>query len=201
MTDRWDNQSAILGKNNSNNGISTSAVTANADGSILERLESIASLAATVTSLGALGTQVSRAAAEIFDGTTTPLFTVAGGRVIVTLVTMQNSVAACDATADNVQIIANPTTGTSTPMCAVLDVADDEINTLYGITGTPADAMVQSGAANSGMVPTQAVSQVIDVGTIDLSSSGDSGAGGTDVQTSVDLWYFPLDTGATVVTA
>jgi hypothetical protein len=148
-----------------------------------------------------LGKRVQRAAADIFDGTTTSLFTVGGGRVLITALTMQNSVAACDATANNVKLVANPTTGTSTDMCAVLDVASDEINTLYGITGTPADALVQSGAANSGMVPNQAISQVIDVGTIDLSSSGDSGSGGTDVQTSVDLWYIPLDDGATVVTA
>ncbi len=40
---------------------------------------------------------------------------------------------------------------------------------------------------------------ILDVGTIDLSSAGDSGAGGSDVQTSVLLWYFPLDDGAAVV--
>jgi hypothetical protein len=148
-----------------------------------------------------LGIRVQRAAADIFDGTTTSLFTIAGGRVLVTCITLQGSVAACDATANNVKLVANPTTGTSTDMCAVLDVASDEQNTLYSITGTPADALVQSGAANSGMVPNQAVAQIIDVGTIDLSSSGDSGSGGTDAQHSVDLWYFPLDDGATVVTA
>ncbi len=148
-----------------------------------------------------LGTRVQRAAADIFDGTTTSLFTIGTGRVLVTLITMQNSIAACDATANNVKLVANPTTGTSTDMCAVLDVASDEINTLYGITGTPADALVQSGAANSGMVPTQAIGQIIDAGTIDLSSSGDSGAGAADTQTSVDLWYVPIDDGATVVTA
>ena len=121
--------------------------------------------------------------------------------MLVTCITLQGSVAACDATANAVKLIANPTTGTSSDMCATLDVADDEQNTLYGITGTPADALVQSGAANSGMVPNQAVAQIIDVGTIDLSSGGDSGAAGTDAQHSVDLWYFPLDDGATVVTA
>ena len=148
-----------------------------------------------------LGKRVKRSAADIFDGTTTSLFTISGGRILVTLITMQNSIAACDATANDVKLVANPTAGTSTDMCAVLDVADDEQYTLYGITGTPADALVQSGAANSGMVPAQAIGQIIDIGTIDLSSSGDSGAGGTDVQTSVDLWYIPIDDGVDVVVA
>jgi len=150
----------------------------------------------------ALGTQVSRAAADIFDGTTTSLFTVAGGRVLISHLSIQNSVAAADATANAVKFVMNPTTGTSTDLCATLDVADDEINTMYTITGTLGDALIQSGAANSGAVGAGMASQVIvDVGTIDLSSAGDSGAGGSDVQTSVELWYFPLDDGATVVTA
>lgn len=149
-----------------------------------------------------LGTQVSRAAADIFDGTTTSLFTIGTGRVLITHFSMQNSIAACDSTANAVKIVMNPTTGTDTDMCATLDVADDHINCLYTITGTFGDAMIQSGAATDGAVGAGMACQVIcDVGTIDIQSAGDSGSGGTDVQTSVELWYFPLDDGATVVTA
>ncbi len=148
-----------------------------------------------------LGTQVSRAAAEIFDGTTTSLFTIATGRVMVTHLSMQNSVAAADSTANAVKVIMNPSTGTSTDLCATLDVANDEIITLYSISGTFATALIQSGAANSGAVISMTTPVILDVGTIDLSSAGDSGAGATDVQTSVELWYFPIDDGATVVTA
>ncbi len=149
-----------------------------------------------------LGTQVARGAADIFDGTTTSLFTIAGGRVLITHLSMQNSIAAADATANAVKFVMNPTVGDDTDMCATLDVADDTINCMYTITGTFGDALVQSGAATDGAVGAGMASQVIlDAGTIDLSSAGDSGAGGSDVQTSVELWYFPLDAGATVVTA
>jgi len=149
-----------------------------------------------------LGIRVQRAAADIFDGSTTALFTISGGRILITHLSMQNSVAAADDTANEVKLVMNPTTGTDSDLCAVLDVADDHINCMYTITGTVGDALVQSGAATDGAVTTGMASQIIcDVGTIDLSSSGDSGTGGTDCQTSVDLWYFPLDDGAKVVTA
>lgn len=148
-----------------------------------------------------LGTRVTRAAADIFDSTTTNLFTVAGGRVLITHLSMQNSIGACDATANNVKLVMNPTQGTDTDLCTTLDVADDEQYTLYSITGEFGDALVQSGAANSGAVQSMQNPIICAPGTIDLSSSGDSGSGGADVQTSVELWYFPLDDGATVVGA
>ncbi len=149
-----------------------------------------------------LGTQVARAAADIFDGSTTSLFTIAGGRVLITHLSMQNSIAAADGTANSVKFVMNPTVGDDTDICASLDVADDQINCMYTITSTLGNALIQSGAATSGAVGAGMASQVIlAVGTIDLSSSGDSGTGATDCQTSVELWYFPLDAGATVVTA
>ena len=148
-----------------------------------------------------LGTRVTRAAADIFDGTTTNLFTIAGGRVLITHLSMENSIAACDATANAVKLVMNPTNGTDTDLCTTLDVADDEQYTLYSITGEFGDALVQSGAANSGAVQSMQNPIICAPGTIDLNSAGDSGSGATDVQTSVELWYFPLDDGATVVGA
>lgn len=141
-----------------------------------------------------LGEIVRKLAADLFDGTTTDIFTVSGGRVQITSLMITVEDAALDATADNVKWVANPTTGTSVDLCAVLDVASLEQGTLFSITGTLADALVGTSAgavgAMTGMV-------IVNTGSIDLSSSGDSNDGNSALQ-SVVLTYVPLDEGARV---
>lgn len=154
------------------------------------------SLTPTSGASAAKGLRVQRAAADIFDGTSTSLFTVSGGRVAVTTLTMEVSGAAVDATASATKFVANPTTGTSVDMCATLDVTGDELGSLYSITGVLATALA-GGVA--GAVADMISPVVVNAGTIDLSSAADAGTGGALV--SVDIWYIALDDGATVVTA
>ena len=52
-----------------------------------------------------LGNKVTRAAADIFDGTQTALFTVSGGRVLVTQLTTEVSTAALDNAASNTSFV------------------------------------------------------------------------------------------------
>lgn len=65
-----------------------------------------------------LGKRVSAAAADLLDGTTSNVFTVAGGRVLVTALYGVVSVAAVDAAANTLKFQANPTTGTASDMSA-----------------------------------------------------------------------------------
>lgn len=144
-----------------------------------------------------IGKQISRTARDLFDGSTTISFTVSGGRVWITGLVIEVVDAALDATADAVKWTANPTTGSSVDLCATLDVASDQQGTLYSITGILTDALVGTTAgAVGGMVQMVQINE----GTIDLVSGGDSNNGNSALQ-SVDLWYVPIDPGATVVTA
>ena len=148
----------------------------------------------STTSGDSLGIQVSKQAADLFDGTTTNIFTVSGD-VWITGLSIKVEDAALDATADAVKWTANPTTGSSVDLCATLDVASDEQGTIYSITGILTDALVGTTAgAVAGMTQIVRVS----AGSIDLVSAGDSNNGNTALQT-VDLWYLPIDGGATVV--
>ena len=142
-----------------------------------------------------IGTPVSRTAQDLYDGSTTNAFTVSGGRVWLTGLVVEVVDAALDGTADAVKWTANPTTGSSVDLCATLDVVSDEQGTLYSITGVLTDALVGTTAgAVGGMVQMVQINE----GTIDLVSAGDSNDGNTALQT-VDLWYIPIDAGATVV--
>lgn len=143
---------------------------------------------------GFLGTKVTKTAADILDSVQNAMFTVAGGRVLVTHLELEVTVAAIDAGANNTQILTNPTVGTDAPMCAVKDVDADELGTVYTITGKPGDAM--AGGSGGGAPGMDVKGFVVPEGTIDLKSAADGGVGGALIK--AELWYIPLDSGATV---
>ena len=157
-----------------------------------------ASIYNAVTGIGVvanahLGVKVTRAAADIFNGSQTALFTIATGKVLITSISIEVTTAAIDAGASNTKIVTNPTVGTDADMCAVLDINADEQGTIYSITGEPATALTggSGGGANAMISPWIAAE-----GTIDLSSAADVGTGGA--LGYCEIWYIPLDAGATV---
>lgn len=142
-----------------------------------------------------LGTKVTFAAADVLDGVQNALFTVSGGRVLITHLEGEVTVAAVDVGANNTQFLTNPTVGTDQAMCAVLDINGDELGTIYTITGEPATAMQGgSGGGAPGMVTK---GFVVPEGTITIKSAADGGVGGALFAS--ECWYMPLDAGATVV--
>jgi len=149
---------------------------------------------ADFTAKAGLGIRVTRAAADIFTGGTVALFTVAGGAVLVTHLRATTSVAAMAAGASNTQFRTNPTVGTDAVMCAVLDIASDEIGTVYSITGEPGTAMT---GGSGGGAPAMIAPFIVPAGTIDVVSAADSGLDGA--LGACELWYKPLVAGATVV--
>ena len=144
-----------------------------------------------------LGTKVTKSEADILDGTQQTLFTVSGGRVFVTHIELEVTTAAVDAGANNTQIVTDPTVGTDAPMCAVLDVDGNEAGTIYSITGKPGDAMV--GGSGGGAPGMEIKGFVVPEGGIDLLSAADGGVGGALIK--AELWYIPLDNGASVASA
>lgn len=138
------------------------------------------------------GEKVERATAALPQTTAEALFTVAGGRVLVTGIVGEVTTV-IQTQANNTKLTANPTTGTSVDLCAVLNISADEVGALYSITGTLTDALA-GGVA--GAVALQDRPVVVPAGTIDLDcAASNTGA----VKWTVT--YVPLDDGASVVAA
>lgn len=139
-----------------------------------------------------LGTKVDRATAALPQTTAHALFTVSTGRILLTSIVGQVTTAIQNQ-ANNTKLVANPTTGTSVDICAVLSIANDEAGCLYGITGLFTDALVGSNAGAT-VIPRNQI--VIPVGTIDL----DCAASNTG-SVKWSITYVPLDDGASVAAA
>lgn len=139
-----------------------------------------------------VGEVVNKGATTLPQTTATAQFTIAGGRVLVTAIVGEVTTI-IQAQLNNVKLVANPTTGTSVDMCAILDITGDEVGCLYGITGTPADALV---GTDAGLTVGLKSGLVLNIGTIDLDCSA-SNTG----ETKWTLHYIPIDIGATIVAA
>lgn len=140
------------------------------------------------------GVSVSRATAGTgLAGATASLFTVTGGRVLLTGIVGEVTTQ-IGATPTNAKLISTPTTGTAVDLCAALAVAGKEVGTLLGITGIFADALVGANAGAT-VMPQRAV--VVPIGNIGLNTSANAGGGSI----KWTLTYAPLDTGAVVAAA
>jgi len=132
---------------------------------------------------------IEKSAAVLPASTQTPYFTV-NGRVLITQIVGEVTTV-FDGTANNIKLIANPTTLADVDLCTALSVTSDAEGTMYTITGTLSDAMV---ATTSGAVAAQASAVIVAEGTIDL----DTDATDTTGSTKWTVHYIPLDLGSTV---
>jgi hypothetical protein len=137
------------------------------------------------------GIVVTKASASLPQSTASAIFNVTGGKVLITSIVgevttqIQNQ-------ANDTKLVANPSTGTSVDMCAVLDIADDEVGALYSITGTVGDALA---GGSAGTVADMTTALVVNTGSIDLNCAA-SNTG----EIKWVLTYIPLDSGAAVAT-
>lgn len=196
-----DSTSNILGANDSNNDYDSSSVAPNKDGSVLERLEQIDQyVSGGSVSFGAnpfLGTRVATATpTDIFDGTSDKaLFTVSGGKVLLTCIWVEVSGAAVDGTNSNLTFSTNPTVGTDLTLSTNLDIISDEVGSIYSISAIgSATTGGSGGGANTLSAPI-----IIDVGTICIDTSADAGTGGA--LGSAVMYYWPIESGASVAAA
>lgn len=124
--------------------------------------------------------------------TTVPIYTIAGGRVMVTA--MWGLVTTAITVANSYKLQFNPTTGDTSDMCAATDI---------GTTDTAAGSILQFGLSTTTAPPklmsigtgTGRLDTVLTIGQIESVSAGTDG---------VIAWYLmwiPLDTGATLVAA
>jgi len=147
-----------------------------------------------------LGSKVDRATATLPQTATGSIFTVAGGRIVLTSLVGEVTTA-LGATATSLNIVHTPTVGTVGDLCAATVCTSDTIGTLYSITGVPADLMSAEKLGgtvvpvdyNTGL-PLRGL--VLPIGAIGLkASASDTGS----VKWSIT--YVPYDNGASVVAA
>jgi len=151
---------------------------------------------------GLLGTPVPRAAAADPQNVWLPLFTVAGGHVLMTsLLGVRTVIQAGGVSNMQFRHSVGPTV-----LCAVGIITANAVATLYNITGNVADAL-QIGAAGvpirgglaGGLLATgiNMLGFVLGAGTLDVTMTAAAGTGST----RYILHYIPLDLGAVVTAA
>ena len=139
-----------------------------------------------------LGFRVSKASATVPASTTQDLFVIAGGLVYVTLL-IGEVTTVIETQACNLSVVHDATAGGDTTLASDLNISADAVGQLYFVEGDGTALIGASGGALRGLV---AGGMVLSEGEIHiLTSATNTGA------TKWDLWYFPLDEGASVVSA
>jgi hypothetical protein len=146
----------------------------------------------------ALGRFVQGAAKTVPQNATQTVFTVSGGRIMLTvLYGLVTTVIA--GTAPAAKYIATPTTGTLNDMCATLVITSDEVGMMWQLPSAVGSALI--GAASTGKSGSVSgntgmyCGQIVAPGTIGFNVSA-ADATGAVIHT---LCYIPLDAAATVV--
>lgn len=122
---------------------------------------------------------------------TISLFTISGGRVALT--SIYGIVTTAITVANSYKLQMNPTTGTTTNMCAATDIGttDTPVGDLLSFTGDASGSNLTRG----GVVETLRAPFVLPVGDIE------SVSGGTDGAITWVVTWVPLDDGAALVAA
>lgn len=140
-----------------------------------------------------LGLKVSRATATLPQTAQAAIFTVSTGRVIVTSL-VGTVTTATGATATNLSVIGNPTTGTDVVLASVVASASKEIGSTFTLPVTFGSALQVQNAGGAGTP--LGTGFVLNPGTLDiLTSASNTGS------IKWDLTYLPLDDGAAVTAA
>jgi hypothetical protein len=139
------------------------------------------------TRVSRFGEYVARDTGFLPRSTSAPLFDVIG-KILITQIIGEVTTAIQDQ-ANNTKLTFTPDGGAATDLCAVLNIANDGVGALYGITGTVANAM----SGGVGAVAEMATKIVVGTGTINLQCAADN-----DGEVAWTLYYIPLEDGAYV---
>lgn len=186
-----DNAKNILGTNSADNMYDSSTVAANADGSIIERIEYIQT---NMNAVAAAPGIVSKTLATVANGSTT-LFNFTGAIKILDIVGIVTTIMETKTQNTKLSIVSDSLTAVD--ICANVDLTAAAVGTLLSITGTAANAMVAS--TNGAVAPGQA-SKAIAVCTTSGIIKMVAGAANTGAITWYVKWE-PLSAGATLTAA
>jgi hypothetical protein len=143
------------------------------------------------------GSVVSKATGTVANGTTS-LFTIAGGRVVVTSL-IGRVTTAIGSTASNCKLVYNPTAaGTSFDLCTAVAITSDAVEQTYTVAGDveTVGALLVAGAVGQGN-GVFSKPYILQAGVVEQNLSADP-VGGAITWTCT---YVPYDNGATLVAA
>ena len=180
-----DNPGNILGTNTASNLYSSSSVTSDADGSIIERQEYLQ---------GISGGTVTKALTTIANGNTT-LFSYTGTIKILDIIGRVTT--KIENITQNMKLAVVSDSLSAVDICANVDMDDDAVGTMCSITGTAANAMVAT--TNGALAPGQANSVIATCTTSGIIRQV-AGAANTGAITWSIRWE-PVSTGATLTAA
>lgn len=138
-----------------------------------------------------LGTKVSTSGKTVPQNAASALFTVTGGRVVV-LGIVGEVTTVIGGTTPSAKLVANPTTGTDSDITSAVAITSDPVGNLYGVATVGGALVVLESVAPLNQTPF-----VVKAGTIDLNVSAADATGAI----KWDLFYVPLDPGASVTAA
>lgn len=141
-----------------------------------------------------LGINVKKASATIPQGTTQDLFVITGGRVLITLLVGEVTTI-LGATANNLAVNSNPAVGTTYIIASAIEGNALEAGALMVVEGDGTALMI-TGKAGAGPIISGTGRWIAPVGTIEFQT-----VASTTGATKWDLWYLPLDDGASVASA
>lgn len=137
------------------------------------------------------GTKVDQPAKTVPQNALSSLFTVTGGRVIVTGIVGEVTTV-IGGTTPSAKLVANPTVGADTDIVTAVAITADAVGNLYAVSTVGGALAVLESAAPISQEPF-----VVKPGTIDLHVSAVDATGAI----KWSLFYAPLDDGASVAAA
>ncbi len=139
---------------------------------------------------------VERAAANLPQSTQSPLFTISGGRVVLTSLTGEVTTAVQNQT-NNTKVVYNPTTGSDKDLSGAVELGNAAVGVYLGLDPDMMLASTPALQAATSYVWAELIRPIaLGPGTVDLNCVA-SNTG----QTKWTLVYRPLDSGAKVVAA
>lgn len=143
--------------------------------------------------LGALnlGTRVHQPAKTVPQNALSALFTVSGGKVLVTSIVGEVTTV-IGGTTPSAKLTANPTVGADTDIVTAVAITGDAVGNLYGVATVGGALSVLESVAPANQTPF-----VVKAGTIDLHVSAADATGAI----KWTLHYVPIDSGASVTAA
>ena len=145
-----------------------------------------------------LGVRVERATDTLPQSTDEAIFTVSGGRVLITSLVGEVTTAIAAGTTPDLKIKYNPTaTGSDFDLCTAVSIASDAVGQMYYIAGSVASpgALLVGGAVGQAN-PVFTAPLMLSEGDIEIDM--DESVTGSVAWT---LTYIPLDDGASVAAA
>jgi len=139
--------------------------------------------------------RVDRTTADVQTAAAVPIYTIGTGRIWLFGIVGEVTTIIGAGTTPDAKFQSNPTTGTTTDLCATLNIASDDVGSIYTITGVITDAMLRT--EHGGVrAPLIANPMIIPIGAIEFIC--DENVAGS---IKFSAWWAPFDDGATLVAA